>query len=82
MKNRSTKRLLSILTSLVLVTHTKNTTLAQVNLGDFTRIANSCFYESTEFYGNFPQEAVYKSDLELIQPDNFTASKQKTSKMS
>ena len=44
----------------------------QVNLSDLSKISSTCFYESIEFSGSFPDNAEYKTDLNLLRPDSFT----------
>lgn len=38
----------------------------------YKKVGNSCFYESSEFFGRFPSQAEYVTDLNILQPDSFT----------
>lgn len=38
----------------------------------FKKVGNSCFYESSQFFGRFPSQAEYVTDLNILQPDSFT----------
>ena len=44
----------------------------QVNLGELSRVVGTCFYETNEFFGSFPKDAEYKTDLTRLRPDTFT----------
>ena len=53
-------------------------TLAQVDLASLALVDNTCFFETSEFYGSLPAAAQYETDLSLLNADTYTKETLKT----